>query len=303
MPLNAPYNKGREGVLFVVATPIGNPDDITLRAIKVLKEVDFIAAEDTRQAKKLLASHGISKPLVSCHEHNEQARTPQFVERMKQGQSMALISDAGTPGLSDPGYRLVCGALDAEITVIPIPGPSAPVAALCASGLPTDAFHFAGFLPRKDGAAKARLEELKSIRATLIFYESPKRLLKSLPVMSLVLGDRRAVLARELTKTHEEFLRGSFNDIMEQLKGRPAVLGECTVLVAGAQPPDPAENEDAFMQALEKGIAQGGLSLSTLAGSVAKRFGRKKAEVYALALKIKEHPAKSPAVDKDPRLP
>jgi 16S rRNA (cytidine1402-2'-O)-methyltransferase len=294
MPLNAPSNKGGQGELFVVAMPIGNPDDITLRALKVLGQVDFIAAEDTRKTKRLLAAHGISKPLVSCHEYNEQARTPGFVERMKQGQSMALVSDAGTPGLSDPGFRLVCSALTEGLAVIPIPGPSAPVAALCASGLPTDSFYFAGFLPRKAGAVKARLEELKPIRSTLIFYESPKRLIKTLETLALELGNRQAVLAREMTKTHEEFLRGSMSQIAGQLKERQAVLGECTLLVAGAQLQGPQENEDALILALAEGIADGGLSLSALAGSVAKRFGRKKAEVYALALKIKEEQPKSP---------
>jgi 16S rRNA (cytidine1402-2'-O)-methyltransferase len=274
--------------------PIGNPDDITLRALKVLGAVDFIAAEDTRKTKRLLAAHGISKPLISCHEHNEQARTPHFLERMKQGQSMALVSDAGTPGLSDPGFRLVCSALAQGISVNPIPGPSAPVTALCVSGLPTDSFYFAGFLPRKAGAAKARTEELKGLRSTLVFYESPKRLIKTLETLALELGNRQAVLAREMTKTHEEFLRGSLNEIAGQLRERQAVLGECTLLVAGAQLQGMEENEDAIAAALAEGIADGGLSLSALAGSVAKRFGRKKAEIYALALKIKEEQPKNP---------
>ena len=197
------------GTLSIVSTPIGNLEDITLRAARVLREADLIACEDTRHTRKLLDHIGVSKPLVSYHEHNETARAAELVERLAAGANIALVSDAGTPLLSDPGYRLVEAAIAAGIPVIPIPGASAVLSALAASGLPTDEFRFGGFLPPKTTQRRKTLEALREERCTLIFYEAPHRILEALEDVEAVLGARPVVVARELTKLHEEFLRGA----------------------------------------------------------------------------------------------
>ena len=197
------------GTLYIVATPIGNLEDITLRALRVLREVDWIACEDTRQTRKLLEHFGIAKPMVSYHEHNESGRAAELVERLTRGGSGALVSDAGTPLISDPGYRLVQAAIAAAIPVVPIPGASAAVSALSAAGLPTDAFRFCGFLPPKSSQRRKTLEQLKPETGTLIFYETPHRILEALEDVAAVMGSRPVVVARELTKLHEEFLRGT----------------------------------------------------------------------------------------------
>jgi len=224
------------GILYVVATPIGNLEDITYRAVRILKEVDRIACEDTRQSRKLLDHYAIAKPLASYHDHNEAERSAEFVAEMVGGRSMALISDAGTPLISDPGYRLVRAAIEARIKVVPVPGPVAFASALSASGLATDEVRFGGFLPAKSGQRRRTLEELRNETSTVAFYETPHRLLDALEDIESVLGSRPIVVARELTKLHEEFLRGTAAAVRQELGGRPGgVKGEITLLIGKAE--------------------------------------------------------------------
>ncbi len=211
------------GILYLVASPIGNLEDITFRAVRVLKESDWIACEDTRHTRILLNHYGIGKPLVSYHDHNESERAPELIARLLAGSSGSLISDAGMPLVADPGYRLVHAAVAEGISVQPIPGPSAIVTALAASGLPTDSFRFGGFLPPKSGQRAHALEALRDDRSTLIFFEAPHRILETLADIESILGARPVVVARELTKTHEEFLRGTARQILEILSARPSV--------------------------------------------------------------------------------
>jgi 16S rRNA (cytidine1402-2'-O)-methyltransferase len=218
------------GILFLVATPIGNLEDISLRAVRVLREADLIAAEDTRHSAKLLHHYDIRRPTTSLHEHNEQEKVPGLVERLRGGARIALVTDAGTPAVSDPGFRLVRGAIDAGIRVEAIPGPSAVLAALVSSGLPTDGFLFAGFPPPKQAARRAWLEDLAGERRTLVFFEAPHRIESTLSDALAVLGDRQASIGRELTKLHEELVRGSLSTLLAALHDP---RGEFTVVVAG----------------------------------------------------------------------
>jgi len=224
------------GTLFIVATPIGNLEDITLRALRVLKEVDLIACEDTRQSGKLLSHYGIATGTISYHEHNEASRGADLVARMEAGASVALITDAGTPLVSDPGYRLVNAAIAAGVTVVPIPGASAALGALAAAGLATDEFRFCGFLPPKSGQRRKALEELQEESCTLVFYEAPHRILDTLEDIEEVYGTRPVVVARELTKLHEEFLRGTAAEVRAKLAERPSVKGEITLLIGKGAP-------------------------------------------------------------------
>jgi 16S rRNA (cytidine1402-2'-O)-methyltransferase len=221
---------GEHGKLYVVGTPIGNLEDITLRAIRILKEVDLIACEDTRRTQKLLNAYKIHTPTVSYHQHNEMTRAPELVIQMEEGSRIALVTDAGMPVVSDPGFRLVHLAVRHSIPVIPVPGASAFVAALAASGLPVDKFRFLGFLPSKKGERRKALEELRDAPKTLVFYEAPHRVLDMLKDARDVLGEREIVIAREVTKVHEQFLRGTIGTAFEYLKRRPA-KGEITVLI------------------------------------------------------------------------
>jgi 16S rRNA (cytidine1402-2'-O)-methyltransferase len=223
-------SNGTHGKLYVVGTPIGNLEDITLRAIRILKEVDLIACEDTRRTQKLLNAYRIRTRTISYHEHNEMTRAPELVIQMEEGSSIALVADAGMPVVSDPGFRLVHLAVRHSIPVVPVPGASAFVAALAASGMPVDKFRFLGFLPSKKGERRKALEEMKDAPKTLVFYEAPHRLLEMLRDVRDSLGDRDIVIAREVTKIHEEFLRGTISSALERLKKRP-VKGEITVLV------------------------------------------------------------------------
>jgi 16S rRNA (cytidine1402-2'-O)-methyltransferase len=245
------------GTLYVVATPIGNLEDITLRAVRILRDVDRIACEDTRQTRKLLDRHGIAKPLVSYHEHNEQARAEELLRELEAGKNIALVSDAGTPLIADPGYRLVAQARAHGITVSPVPGPSALVSALSASGLPTDAFFFGGFLPAKKTQRRKVLEEMKAYSATLVFYEAPHRILEALRDIAEILGPRPVTLARELTKIHEEFLEGTPMELEEALAKRPSLKGEITLMI-GKGEAQVAETpmESAFDKLLEAGISR-----------------------------------------------
>ncbi len=277
--------------LYVVATPIGNLEDITLRAIKTLNGVDLIAAEDTRHTSRLLSHYRIRTPLVSCHEHNEQQRSPELIGKIQSGAAVALVSDAGTPSVSDPGYRLVRAALAHGVGVFPIPGVSAAVTALCASGLPTDAFVFLGFAPRKKGRRRDLLDSLAGEPRTLVFYESPKRVAAFLEEILAAMGDRPAVLAREMTKLHEEFIRGSLSDIRAVLAGRPEVKGECTLLVDGAAAAEPISDAD-LIDALRHALAQPGARLSGLARDLARQHGLPRKTVYEMALNIKNQSGK-----------
>ncbi len=222
------------GKLYIVSTPIGNLEDITLRALRILKEVDVVAAEDTRHTQKLLNSYQIHKKLTSYHDHNKEEKAPVLVQHLKEGLSVALVTDAGTPSISDPGYFLINRCIQAEIPIVPVPGASAFLAALSVSGLPTDSFVFEGFLPRKQAARIKRLETLKLEPRTLIFFESPHRLIRCLNDMLTVLGNRRVVIARELTKTHEEVLHDRLSTMLSQLSERK-VRGEITLALEGSR--------------------------------------------------------------------
>ncbi|MBN2057755.1 MAG: 16S rRNA (cytidine(1402)-2'-O)-methyltransferase [Candidatus Saganbacteria bacterium] len=219
--------------LFIVATPIGNLEDITFRAVRILSEVSLIAAEDTRKTKILLNKYEIRTPLTSYHKFNIRSKTDQLINEIEQGRNIALVSDAGMPAISDPGYELVRAAVERGIRVEPIPGASAAITALAASGLPTDEFHFIGFLPRKPGKKRKTLEGLRDLSATLIIYESPFRLLKTLAEIRETLGERQLAVCRELTKKFEEIIRGKAGEVLEKLKGRN-IKGEVVVVAAGS---------------------------------------------------------------------
>ncbi len=220
--------------IYLVATPIGNLEDITLRALRILREADVIACEDTRHTRKLLNHFDIRKPVVSYHEHNERSRAVELIARAEAGEAVAVVSDAGLPGICDPGYRVVEAAVAAGVMVTPAPGPTAVETALVASGLPTDSFRFGGFLPAKSGQRRKTLEAVAEERATLAFYETPHRILAALDDARAALGDRRAVVARELTKAHEEFVRGRLSEIGAELASREAIKGEIVLLIEGA---------------------------------------------------------------------
>ena len=225
--------------LYLVATPIGNLEDITLRALRILKEVDVIACEDTRQTQKLLNHYAITARTTSYHEHNEMTKSAELVKEMQEGATVALVTDAGMPGISDPGYRLITLAIRHHVPVIPIPGASAFLSALVASGLPTDSFRFSGFLPAKRGDRRAVLEQIKTSPRTQVFYEAPHRVVESLDDICEVLGEsRQVVIAREVTKLHEEFLRGRAEEVLANLKAREAVKGEITLLIGKAEEQD-----------------------------------------------------------------
>lgn len=237
----------KKGTLYVVATPIGNLEDITYRAVRVLREADLIACEDTRHTAKLLQHYGIDKPTVSYHEHNEAARAEELVARMEQGLSVAQVSDAGMPGISDPGYRLIKLAIERGIQVVPVPGASALVAALAASGLPTDSFQFLGFLPAKSGQRRTVLEALRNARHTIVVYEAPHRIAETMKDVLEILGaGRPIVLARELTKVHEEFIRGAAAEVLARVEAQD-LKGEITLLIG--------KSEQRMTQALKKDIA------------------------------------------------
>lgn len=262
--------------LFVVATPIGNLADITLRALRVLGEVDVIAAEDTRTTRKLLAHHGIRTPLVSYHEHNEAIRTPELLERISGGASVALVSEAGTPSISDPGYRLVKEAVAAGMPVEAIPGPSALLAAVVVSGLPSDAFVFEGFLPRRQNERRRRLQGLAAEPRTLVFFEAPHRLDRCLTDLQEILGERQAALCRELTKVHEEVRRGRLGELVASLQRRP-VKGEIVLVVEGATAAVP-DLEAAVEEALER--VNGGQSTREATRAVAEERGVARRALY-----------------------
>lgn len=275
------------GTLYLVATPIGNLEDITLRALRILREVDLIACEDTRQTRKLLQHYGIHKPTVSYHEHNEQARAEELAARLREGARIALVSDSGTPLISDPGYRLVKRAIAEGVPVEPVPGPSALIAALSASGLPTDAFRFGGFLPARATARRKVLAALREEQATVIFYEAPHRILEALADIQEVLGSRPVVVARELTKVHQEFLRGDPGEVRRALAARHGVKGEITLLI-GRAPEAAAETapvEEAEAEQLRREVENamaGGLTRAEAIKCVARQRGLGKRALYRM---------------------
>lgn len=269
----------KPGTLFIVATPIGNLEDITLRALRILKEVPLIAAEDTRHTQKLLTHFGIHARLTSYHDHNKEEKAELLIGRLKGGESVALVSDAGTPGVSDPGYYLINRAIEEGAEVVPVPGASAALAALSVSGLATDSFTFEGFLPSRASQRRKKLESLAAERRTMIFYEAPHRIQKTLSDIIEVLGDRRAVLARELTKLHEEVLRGGLRAIIENVRPR-TLKGEITLLVEGASeaPHEPTVLSVSDHVALL--VREDGISKKEAIAKVAKLRGLPKRDVY-----------------------
>ncbi len=270
------------GTLYIVATPIGNLEDMTFRAVRVLKEAAVIACEDTRHTRKLTEHFSIATPLVSYHEHNERDRTAELLTRLEAGETVALVSDAGTPLISDPGVRLVEQAAARGIAIVPVPGASALLAALSAAGLATDAFRFIGFPSAKASERRRQIEEWKLSRDTTILYEAPHRILATLEEMSEVLGpERRVVLARELTKLHEEFLRGTVAEVRETLSRRPAVKGEITLLVAPA-PEEPPPSGPQDLPAEVAALVAAGVPRMDAIKQVAHRHGLGKRDVYRL---------------------
>lgn len=271
------------GKLYVVSTPIGNLEDITLRAIRILKEVDLIAAEDTRHTKKLLNHYNISTPLTSYFEHNELTKGRFIIAQIKEGKDAALVSDAGTPGISDPGYRLIKMAVENSIDIVPIPGVSAIIASLSVSGLPTDSFTFYGFLPKDKGGIEKLLLNVKTEKRTAVFYESPNRLLKTLELLLKICGDIDIVIARETTKVYEEFLRGRVSEALEGIKGR-GIKGEVTIIISNFLE-EKGSSVEGDIRHYHKEL---GLPLKDVVNMIAKEKGIPKREVYKMGLKIKE---------------
>jgi 16S rRNA (cytidine1402-2'-O)-methyltransferase len=272
------------GVLYVVATPIGNLEDVTLRALRVLREVDVVAAEDTRRTRLLLRAHGIEATFVSYYDAIERRRTPELVARMRAGARVALVSDAGTPGIADPGYHLVRGAVAAGIPVVPVPGASAVTALVSAAGLPVDRFVFEGFLPARAAARAARLRALASEPRAMVFLEAGRRLAAFLDAAREALGDRDAVIARELTKVHEELLRGRLSALRAAVAG--GVRGEVTLLIAGASEARAEVPREALDDAIRRALAAG-LGVRELSEDVARRLGCSRREVYRRALDLR----------------
>ncbi|HUI83615.1 MAG TPA: 16S rRNA (cytidine(1402)-2'-O)-methyltransferase [Candidatus Binatia bacterium] len=270
------------GTLYLVGTPIGNLEDITLRALRVLKEVDLIACEDTRQTAKLLHHYGIQKPTISYHEHNELTRAAELIVHLESGDSIAVVSDAGMPGVSDPGYRLVALAVRHHIRIVPIPGASAFLSALVASGLAMDSFHFGGFLPARAGARRTALEAIRNSRRTQVYYEAPHRIVETLRDIVEALGhDRRVVIAREVTKLHEEFLRGSARDILAGLEQREPIRGEITLLIGKVEETSSAPASGrTIAQRVKELMEREKLEERTALKQAAKEFGLNRSEAY-----------------------
>lgn len=279
------------GTLYLVGTPIGNLEDMTFRAVRTLKEVQLIACEDTRQTQKLLNHYGIETHTTSYHEHNELTRSAELVMQLEQGKSIALVSDAGMPAISDPGFRLVTLAIRHKIAVVPIPGPSAFLSALVASGLPTDAFRFLGFLPSKEGQRAKLLEQVRNSTRTVIVYEAPHRLLETVEEIVQILGSERpVVVAREVTKLHEEFLRGTAIEVLSELKHREEVKGEITLLIGRA--PEQQRGSSAFNAASVRTRVRELMKAENLderdaLKRVAKEMGVSKSEAYRELQKTK----------------
>lgn len=274
------------GTLFVVATPLGNLEDMTFRAVRILKESALIAAEDTRHSRKLLSHYNITTPVISCHEHNETRTAEKLIALLLQKKNIALITDAGTPCISDPGYRLVSAVLPHDIPVVPIPGCCAVVAGLSVAGLPTDRFLFAGFLPRKLSHQEQAIQALANQPATLVFYESPKRIRPLAERLMAILGDREACLAREITKLHETFIRGPLSSIIARLDPDIPPRGECTLFVTGAKAPETLSPGD-LESLIQDRVAVSRKSTADLAKEIAALFHVSKKQVYDTIIRCK----------------
>jgi 16S rRNA (cytidine1402-2'-O)-methyltransferase len=275
------------GILYIVSTPIGNLEDITQRALRILREVDVIACEDTRHTQKLLNHFAIDAHTISYHEHNEAERAVELTELLSAGKNVALVSDAGTPLINDPGFRIVNTAIEAGLDVVPIPGATAFVAALSASGLPSDQFLFAGFLPARSHPRKAKLDELRGLDATLIFFEAPHRIAAALKDARDVLGNRPAVIARELTKLHEELVRGTLNELTEAFADSTKARGEIVLMISGAGLRDQLESEspnssDTRFTELMAQLQREGLDEKAALKKAARALGLKRDEAYRL---------------------
>ena len=282
--MTAAQGRNPTGVLYVVATPIGNLEDITYRAVRILAEVDLVAAEDTRHSRKLFAHFGIQKPLVSYHDHNEQQRQEELLERLRAGENIALISDAGTPCIADPGYRLIASCHAAGITVVPIPGPSALITALSAAGVSTERFAFEGYLPQKAKARADLLRQLNGEQRTLVFYEAPHRLAGTLVDLAEILGaDRLLVVARELTKMYEEFFRGTVSQAISRFTEEPA-RGELVLVI----PPSTQGPQMNVRDALRQLLSEGDLSRREAVKLIAKEYGLPSSDVYRESLSLTE---------------
>lgn len=269
-----------KGVLYIVATPIGNLEDITYRAVRILREADLIACEDTRHTRKLLDHYGIEAKLVSYHEHNEVERASELIQKVCQGLSVAQVSDAGMPAISDPGYRLIRLAIEHGIRVVPVPGPSALVAALAGSGLPTDAFEFRGFLPAKSGQRRTVLEAVRGADHTIIFFEAPHRVHESVEDIVAALGPARPlVIAREMTKVHEEFLRGSAAEIAAEIRDRE-IKGEITLLIGKAGAREQTDAAVDLVARLRQIMREQGLEEKTALKALARERGISKSALY-----------------------
>lgn len=278
-------NTMHTGTLYILATPIGNLEDMTFRAVRVLREVDLIAAEDTRHTRKLLSHFGISKPLTSYFDHNKTLKGTIILEKLKNGLSVALVSDAGTPCISDPGYQLVRDAVAAGVPVVPIPGACAAVAALSVSGLPTDSFVFEGFLPNRSGKRREKLTLLREEKRLLVFYEAPTRLMATLGDIAEIFGDRDVVVGREITKLFEELLRGTVAKVLRALEGRQ-LKGEIVLLVAPSADAPPVR-EDTVTELLQRYLFSEGNTLKDAVRKVATETGVPKGKVYDQALQLK----------------
>lgn len=277
----------KKGSLYITATPIGNMGDITLRALETLKKVDIIAAEDTRHTGKLLSHFEIKSSLIAIHEHNEEKVSEKIIREISKGKSVAIVSDAGTPSVSDPGYILVKKALEYDIKVVPIPGVSAAITAISASGLPSDSFIFLGFPPKKKGKRNKLLASLKDEKRTIIFYESPNRISSFITELKEVFGERKAVLSREMTKLHEEFIRGTFTEILEALSMKTKVKGECTFIIEGAcKKTEISDSELRDLIKLELKMSSSGTS--RLAKDLSKKLNLSKTKIYDIILELKQ---------------
>jgi len=282
----------KQGILYIVATPIGNLEDITLRALRVLKEVDLIAAEDTRHSRILMMAYDIKTPLISLHEHNEQERSSLIVSKIRAGTSVAYVSDAGTPCISDPGYRLVNFAMENKIRVVPIPGASAVVAALSACGLPADQFLFCGFLPPRENKRRRFLESVRDEEKLIVFYESPSRITATLQAVYDILGDRQIVVARELTKTFEEIKRGPISQLIPEWSANKA-KGEFTVIIQGSVHERVLLADDEIRERLEELLEPGSVSVRDAVADIVRQTGLSRKKVYDIAIKIRQFPERN----------
>ena len=291
MPLTSPTNDSEEsdasGRLYVVGTPIGNMEDITLRALAVLKQVDLVAAEDTRITRRLLSHYQLKVPLISYHEHNETRRAAELVERLIGGARIALVSDAGMPGVSDPGYRLITAALNRGISVVPVPGVSAVTAAISVAGLPSDSFVFIGFPAKKKNRRVKQLEALSRELRTILFYESPRRIKALLEEIFTAMGDRSVVLAREMTKPYEEFIRGTVSEVLSIIARRDQVKGECTLLVSGSNGGNEVDLE-AVREEIRDLLKNSEDGLNRISRLIADKYDVSRQFVYSEGLKIIE---------------